>query len=106
MTPSRQPLTPTEIEQALLPLPDWRQRDGRIERHWRFPSFRHATLFLTGTALAAESLNHHPDWSGAYDRVQIALSTHSALGLTELDFALAVELEALARQLGATNPEI
>jgi 4a-hydroxytetrahydrobiopterin dehydratase len=91
---------------ALRDLPDWRQRGARIERHWRFPSFRHATLFLTGTALAAESLNHHPEWSGSYDRVRIALTTHSAKALTELDFRLAAELEALAQQLGATGLEL
>ena len=44
---------------------------------------------MTRTALAAEKLDHHPDWSNVYDRVEVRLNTHDAGGLTTLDFKLA-----------------
>ncbi|HMV26855.1 MAG TPA: 4a-hydroxytetrahydrobiopterin dehydratase, partial [bacterium] len=47
------------------------------------------------TALIAEKLNHHPDWSNVYNRVHISLYTHDAGGITELDFILADKLNTL-----------
>jgi 4a-hydroxytetrahydrobiopterin dehydratase len=99
--PTRQPLSAAEIESALRGLPHWRRNGSAIERELRFPSFRQAMSFLAAGALACEKLDHHPDWSNSYDRVSIALSTHSARGLTGLDFQLAEELERLAEELGA-----
>lgn len=98
---ARTPLDPAAIAAELSSLPAWRREGARLIRDYRFPDFRRATLFLTGAAFAAEALDHHPDWSGAYDRVRIELTTHSARALTQLDFALARQLEALARDLGA-----
>lgn len=67
----------------------WRIVEGKLHVSLKFQDFTHAFSFMSAIALQAEKLNHHPDWSNAYDRVEIYLVTHDAGGLTELDFKLA-----------------
>jgi 4a-hydroxytetrahydrobiopterin dehydratase len=92
---SRRKLTPGEIEAALAGVPAWALRSGKLHRELSFGSFVEAFGFMTRVALLAERRNHHPEWFNVYDRVVIDLSTHDAGGLTELDFALAAEIDAL-----------
>ena len=65
--------------------------EGRdaICRTFKFDTFQTAFGFMTEAALAAEKLDHHPEWFNVYNRVDITLSTHDAGGLTELDIRLA-----------------
>ena len=49
---------------------------------------------MTAVAIMAEKVDHHPNWDNAYNQVNIALSTHSAGGLTEKDFDLATKIDA------------
>ena len=51
---------------------------------------------MARVALAAEKLDHHPDWANVWNRVTVDLTTHDAGGLTELDFRLAAEMNRLA----------
>lgn len=83
---------------ALLGLPEWRECEGRdaIRRSFRFTDFATAFAFMTRVALAAERLNHHPEWSNVYDRVDIVLATHDCGGLTERDIRLAHLIDAAA----------
>lgn len=74
----------------------WVLRDNALHKTFRFADFSAAFGFMTRAALAAERLNHHPDWSNAWNRVVVSLSTHDAGGITALDFLLAQEMEALA----------
>ncbi len=70
--------------------------DGRaITRTWRFADFSTAFGWMTRAALAAERLNHHPDWSNCYGCVTVTLTTHDRDGLTGRDVALATELNRL-----------
>ena len=55
-----------------------------------------AATAVSRVALAAEKLDHHPDWSNVYNRVEVVLTTHDAGGLTELDFRLAAVMDGLA----------
>jgi 4a-hydroxytetrahydrobiopterin dehydratase len=71
-----------------------------LHRELRFASFSAAFAFMTRVALAAEVLNHHPEWSNVYNRVSITLTTHDAGGLTELDVQLATTVDKLAREAG------
>ena len=98
----RRLLTDAEIAPALASLPGWERAGGAIRRGFRFPTFRAAFAFMTEVAAAAEELDHHPDWSNAYTRVDVALTTHDAGGLTELDFALARRIAAAARTHAAS----
>lgn len=65
-------------------------------RSFVFPSFAEAFAFLSGAAVVAERLDHHPDWSNSWKRVDVALTTHDAGGVTALDFELARAMSRLA----------
>lgn len=90
-------LSKSEYMALLENLPEWRLApDHRaIERSFRFNNFVEAFGFMTRAALHAEKLNHHPEWSNVFNRVEVALTTHDAEGLTELDFKLAEKMERL-----------
>lgn len=79
------------IAERLEALPGWTPvRDGAaISRDFKFRNFVEAFGFMTEAALAAEKLNHHPEWLNVYGRVEVVLTTHASGGLTELDFKLA-----------------
>ena len=83
---------------VLESLPGWRAVEGRdaIARSFRFADFNAAFGFMTRVALAAEKLDHHPEWSNVYDRVDIVLTTHDIGGVTTLDVALARFMDAAA----------
>lgn len=92
-------LDPQRILDALQALPGWSYEGGQLRRQYQFPSFTHAMAFLAGAATVIEKMNHHPDWSNVYNRVQVLLSTHEAGGVTQLDLGLAGQLEPLAQRL-------
>jgi 4a-hydroxytetrahydrobiopterin dehydratase len=85
--------------QALASLPEWREADGRdaIVRTFVFADFNQAFGFMTRVALAAEKMDHHPEWSNVYKTVEVTLATHDAGGLTEKDIALARLMDGFAR---------
>lgn len=89
------------ITARLAALPGWSLREGKLRREYRFADFSAAFAFMTRCAMRAEQLNHHPEWSNVYNRVEIALTTHDANGITALDFTLAQAMEAFARTPGA-----
>ena len=64
--------------------------DGKsIHQSFSFKSFAEAWSFMSHVALLAEKMDHHPDWSNVYNKVEIRLSTHDAGGVTANDIALA-----------------
>jgi 4a-hydroxytetrahydrobiopterin dehydratase len=76
---------------ALARLTGWSAPEGRdaIRKTFRFEDFNAAFGWMTRVALAAEKLDHHPEWFNVYDRVEVTLATHDADGVTELDVRLA-----------------
>lgn len=86
------------ISQLLGELTGWTLDDaaGSISKTFKFANFVEAFGFMTESALAAEKLNHHPEWFNVYSRVEVKLNTHDAGGLTELDFKLAKAMEKAA----------
>lgn len=88
-------LSDDEIQARLADVPAWRLEDGALCREVKRKNFSEAFGFMASVALIAESMNHHPDWSNAWNRVSIRLSTHEADGITELDFELAKRIDAL-----------
>jgi 4a-hydroxytetrahydrobiopterin dehydratase len=87
---------------ALEDLPQWSAVDGRdaIRRRMRFADFNAAFSFMTRVAMTAEALDHHPEWSNVYNRVEVVLTTHSADGVTGLDVKLAQAIDAFAAAAG------
>lgn len=67
----------------------WIVREGRLCTSLKFLTFKEAFSFMTSVALYAESHDHHPDWCNVYNRLEIALSTHDAGGITQKDIDLA-----------------
>ncbi len=83
---------------ALAGLSGWTMVDGRdaITKIFTFENFNQAFGFMSRTALKAEAMNHHPEWSNVWNRVEVVLSTHDAGGLTELDIELAGFMDGAA----------
>jgi 4a-hydroxytetrahydrobiopterin dehydratase len=104
MTIDRRVLTEDEIHTRLAGLPGWKLAGGKLHREYVFADFVHAFAFMTRVALAAEALNHHPDWRNVWNRVTIDLSTHDAGGITGFDFALATKIESHAVARGPVAP--
>ena len=89
-------LSQSEIEALCNTSPGWSlEEDGKaINAQLQLASFAAAWSFMCETALAAERLDHHPEWSNVYNRVNIRLTTHDANGLTSRDAALAEAIRA------------
>ena len=92
------PVTLIGAEAALASLPGWSRGEGRdcLVRTFQFKDFNEAFGFMTRVALKAEALDHHPEWSNVYGRVDVLLTTHDAGGVTELDVRLARFMEEAA----------
>ena len=87
-------LAPDDVEARVKGLTGWAVEGDAIVKEFRFDGFRDSVAFVVGLGFAAEKANHHPDIDIRYNRVRVALSTHSEGGLTEKDFALAAEADA------------
>ncbi len=91
-----EPLTDSEIEQALAGLPGWRRDGDHLRADFAFSDFVTAFAFMGEVAEEAERLNHHPEWSNVYNRVSVGLTTHDSGGLSALDTELAAFMSAAA----------
>jgi 4a-hydroxytetrahydrobiopterin dehydratase len=78
-------------------LEGWTAVEGRdaIHKTFIFKNFNEAFSFMTRVAMQAEKLDHHPDWSNVYNRVNVTLTTHDAKGVTERDVALALFMDQI-----------
>ena len=86
---------------ALAELAGWTAVPGRdaIQKSFKFKTFSQAWAFMSRIALAAEKLDHHPEWFNVYNRVDITLSTHDCDGLSERDVKLARRIETFAKDV-------
>ncbi|MCO6484584.1 MAG: 4a-hydroxytetrahydrobiopterin dehydratase [Saprospiraceae bacterium] len=74
----------------------WTEHPDGLVRTFAFASFREAFAFMTEVALAAEKMDHHPEWTNVYNRVSVRLSTHDAGGkVTERDRRLASVMDTV-----------
>lgn len=93
-------LTTEDRNEALPALGDagWGAIPDRdaIRKIWKFRSFSEAWGFMSRAALAAEKMNHHPEWTNVYNTVDVTLTTHDAHGLTDLDLRLARMMDRFA----------
>jgi 4a-hydroxytetrahydrobiopterin dehydratase len=87
-------LSPEEINAGLNKLNSWSYKDNYIDKNFVFEDFNEAFGFMSRIALLSEKLQHHPDWSNVYNKVNIRLSTHDAGGITELDITMAAKIDA------------
>jgi 4a-hydroxytetrahydrobiopterin dehydratase len=88
-------LSEKEIAAGLRNLVGWTVVNGNLHRVFEFKDFSAAFGFMTRAAIAAEKMNHHPDWSNSWNKVTVDLCTHSAGGLTKNDFDLAAAMQQI-----------
>ena len=91
-------LTADVRRDALARLSAWSPVEGRdaITRSYKFANFNAAFGFMTRVALVAEKMDHHPEWSNVWNKVDVTLTTHDAGGLTEHDIKLAEAMDKIA----------
>ncbi|HEY3595904.1 MAG TPA: 4a-hydroxytetrahydrobiopterin dehydratase [Paraburkholderia sp.] len=92
-------LTSNARAKHLGELRGWQTVAGRdaIERHLKFADFNEAFGFMTRVAIKAQEMNHHPEWSNVYNKVDITLTTHEANGVTIRDIELARFIDDVAK---------
>jgi len=90
-----QKLTPDQIKTTLASVPDWKKTGDAITRTFQFKDFPAAIQFVNALAAIAEKEWHHPDIDIRWNKVILTLSTHDAGGLTEKDFSLAKQFDAI-----------
>jgi 4a-hydroxytetrahydrobiopterin dehydratase len=74
----------------------WKEENNKLKKSFLFKDFSEAFAFMTRVALAAEKMDHHPNWTNVYNRVEIELSTHDAGDIvTNKDRKLATMIDAL-----------
>ncbi|XP_037807722.1 pterin-4-alpha-carbinolamine dehydratase [Lucilia sericata] len=95
-------LTEQERAEVLQPLLNagWSMVNGRdaIYKEYLFNDFNQAFSFMSGAALLAEKMNHHPEWFNVYNKVQVTMSTHDVGGLSAKDIRMAKYMEEQAKR--------
>lgn len=95
-------LSEEDLKAMMGELAGWALNDDRttIQKTFRFNGFNAAFGFMTRCAIKAEAMDHHPEWFNVYNRVDVTLTTHSANGLTALDWKLAIAMDNIATSSG------
>ena len=74
----------------------WKEENDKLVKTFEFKDFKNAFAFMTKVALLAEQMNHHPNWSNAYNKVSFFLATHDAGNkVTDRDRSLAKQIDLL-----------
>lgn len=75
---------------------NWKEVNNSLTRSFEFQNFIEAWSFMTKVAMIAEKMNHHPEWSNVYNKVNITLTTHDKGNtITEKDHKLAQKIDEL-----------
>jgi 4a-hydroxytetrahydrobiopterin dehydratase len=90
------PLSNKELKTALTLLKGWSMVKGKLYRKFEFGDFLQAFSFMTQAAMISEKLDHHPEWSNVYNKVEVFLSTHECNGVSARDVEWAKRVQALA----------
>jgi 4a-hydroxytetrahydrobiopterin dehydratase len=92
-------LSQEEVKEHLTKhLKEWSFENNSLRRELKFKTFVDAFSFMTVIAFHAEKMDHHPDWTNVYNKVNIVLNTHSANGITQNDFDLAEIIDSAYRK--------
>jgi 4a-hydroxytetrahydrobiopterin dehydratase len=89
-------LSPEKVQEGLQSLPQWMLEGKEIVRHYQFPDFAAAMVFVNQVAEKAEKAGHHPDIDIRYNKVRLALVSHDLGGLTQRDLKMALALDTLS----------
>ncbi|HLZ91002.1 MAG TPA: 4a-hydroxytetrahydrobiopterin dehydratase [Candidatus Acidoferrum sp.] len=88
-------LSDSEVKERLAQVKGWNLQEGKLHREFQCKDFSAAFGNMTRVALAAESMNHHPEWFNVWNKVVIDLNTHSVNGISDYDFTLAQKIDEI-----------
>ncbi len=93
-------IEPHELNLFLEQISGWQRHQSReaLVKTYRFKDFSEAMAFMVQAAMICEKMDHHPEWMNVYNRVDVALTTHSCHGISTLDIKLAKAMDALVAQ--------
>lgn len=86
-------LSEADIDAALGELVGWTRDGDAVTKTYEFETFGEAIGFMAACAPTIDDLDHHPEWSNVYNRVEVRLTSHDAGGVTERDLRLAHALD-------------
>ena len=89
-------LSNKQLYECLEELNDWSIVNEKLSKSFKFSNFIQAFGFMTKVAITSEAMDHHPEWSNVYNRVEINLITHSEGGITKLDTELAMKIDTIS----------
>ncbi len=95
---TRRLLRPAELRRSLGKLSGWKRVKGKLHKDFEFGTFVKAFGFMKKVAVAAEAMNHHPEWFNVYNKVSVDLVTHDLGGISTDDVVLAEKVNRLARR--------
>lgn len=91
-------LSLNELHEALKKLAGWQlfEEGQALTKSYQFDNFAQAFSFMTQVAMYAEKVNHHPEWTNVYNKVQVTLVTHDCGGVSAKDIAFALYMDEVA----------
>ena len=89
-------LSNKQLYECLEELNEWSIVNEKLSKSFKFSNFIQAFGFMTEVAITSEAMDHHPEWSNVYNRVEINLITHSEGGITKLDTELAMKIDTIS----------
>ena len=92
-------LSNKQLNVCLEELNDWSIVNEKLSKSFKFSNFIQAFGFMTEVAITSETMDHHPEWSNVYNRVEINLITHSEGGITKLDIELAKKIDTISSSI-------
>ena len=92
-------LSNKQLNECLEDLDGWSIENEKLSKTFKFSSFIQAFGFMTQVAITSETMDHHPEWSNVYNRVEINLITHSEGGITKLDIELAIKIDSISSSI-------
>ncbi|WP_370074300.1 4a-hydroxytetrahydrobiopterin dehydratase [Nocardioides sp.] len=98
-----EPFDPARVTQALEHLPGWEGDASGLTRTYHFESFADAIGFMAAAAPRIDEMDHHPEWTNVYDRVDVRLVSHDVSGVSGRDVRLAEVLDELAGAVAGSS---
>ena len=92
-------LSNKQLNEYLEDLNGWSVVNEKLSKTFKFSNFIQAFGFMTQVAITSEPMDHHPEWSNVYNRVEINLVTHSEVGITKLDIDLAMKVDSISSSI-------
>jgi 4a-hydroxytetrahydrobiopterin dehydratase len=89
-------LDPAELDERMGSLDGWAASFGKLHKEFEFADFSEAFGFMVRVALAAEKLDHHPDWSNSWNKVVVDIMSHEANGITARCIELATAIDRVS----------